>query len=148
MGSRCGLKIIQNPSASLARKEDVFCDSLGSSLTVLDTIIPPVAYPKGAVLFMEGQTACGLFAVCSGQVKLSTSSVGGKAIILKIAEAGELLGLPSTLSGKPYEVTAEVSETARVNFIPRVRVSARPERPPGSCNPGCSTLDGQPLRWS
>ena len=40
-------------------------------------------------------------------------------IILKIAEAGELLGLPATLSGKPYEVTAEVSETARVNFIPR-----------------------------
>jgi CRP/FNR family transcriptional regulator len=90
-----------------------------------------VAYPKGAVLFMEGQTACGIFAVCSGQVKLSTSSVGGKAIILKIAEAGELLGLPATLVGKPYEVTAEVSEPARVNFIPRSAflhfMSAHPE---------------------
>jgi len=86
---------------------------------VLDTIIPPVAYPKGAVLFMEGQTACGIFAVCSGQVKLSTSSVEGKAIILKIAEAGELIGLPATLSGGPYEVTAEVSEPAQANFIPR-----------------------------
>jgi CRP-like cAMP-binding protein len=45
------------------------------------------AYPKGAVLVMEGQAACGIFAVCSGQVKLSTSSLEGKAIILKIAEA-------------------------------------------------------------
>jgi CRP/FNR family transcriptional regulator, cyclic AMP receptor protein len=35
------------------------------------------------------------------------------------AEAGELLGLPAILSGRPYEVTAEVSEQARVNFIPR-----------------------------
>ena len=81
--------------------------------------MPPVAYPKGAVLFIEGQAACGIFAVCSGQVKLSTSSLEGRAVILKIAEAGELIGLPATLSGKPYEVTAEVSEQARVNFIPR-----------------------------
>jgi CRP/FNR family transcriptional regulator len=130
MGSRYGLKIIQNPSASLARQGELFCGSLASSLTVLDTIIPPVAYPKGAVLFMEGQTASGIFAVCSGQVKLSTSSLEGKAMILRIAEAGELLGLPATLSGRPYEVTAEVSEQARVNFIPRaafLRFLSHPE---------------------
>ena len=119
MASRDGLRVIQGSSASLERKGEVFRDSLASSLKELDTIIPPVAYPKGAVLFMEGQTACGIFAVCSGQVKLSTSSLEGKAIILKIAEGGELIGLASTLSGKPYEVTAEVSEPARVNFIPR-----------------------------
>ena len=119
MGSRDGLRIIQVSPASLARKGEVVSDSLSSSLKLLDTIVPPVAYPKGAVLFMEGQIACGIFAVCSGQVKLSTSSLQGKAVILKIAEAGELIGLPATLSGKPYEVTAEVSEQARVNFIPR-----------------------------
>ena len=119
MSSPYGLKIVQSCSAPLSRKGEVFCESLASSLKVLDTIIPPVAYPKGAVLFMEGQVASGIFAVCSGQVKLSTSSLEGKAIILKIAEAGELLGLPATLSGRPYEVTAEVSELARVNFVPR-----------------------------
>jgi CRP/FNR family transcriptional regulator, cyclic AMP receptor protein len=119
MGSPYELKIVQSCSAPLSRKGEVFCDSLASSLKMLDTAIPPVAYPKGAVLFMEGQAASGLFAVCSGQVKLSTSSLDGKAIIVKIAEAGELLGLPATLSGRPYEVTAEVSEQARVNFVPR-----------------------------
>jgi hypothetical protein len=80
---------------------------------------------------MEGQAASDLFAVCSGQVKLSTSSLEEKAIILRIAEAGELLGLPATLSGKPYEVTAEESERVRVNFIPRAAflsfLSAHPE---------------------
>jgi hypothetical protein len=74
MGSRYGLKIIQSCSAPLTRKGEVFFDSLASSLKVLDTIIPPVAYPKTAVLFMEGRTACGIFAVCSGQVKLSPQS--------------------------------------------------------------------------
>jgi CRP/FNR family cyclic AMP-dependent transcriptional regulator len=106
--------VIQHTYDSITRSE-----SLASRLKVLDIIIPPVAYPKGAVLFMEGQTSSGIFAVCTGQVKLSTSSLEGKAIILKIAEAGELLGLPATLSGKPYEVTAEVSEQARIDFIPR-----------------------------
>ena len=62
MGSSYGLKIVQSSSRPLTRKGKVFCDSLASSLKVLDTIIPPVAYPKGAVLFMEGQTACGIFA--------------------------------------------------------------------------------------
>ena len=97
----------------------MFCESLASSLKGLEIIIPTVVHPKGAILFMEGQAAGGVFAVCSGRVKVSASSLNGKAIIVKIAEAGELMGLPATLSGKPYEVTAEVSEQARVNFIPR-----------------------------
>jgi len=105
---------IQQTYDSITRSE-----SLASRLKVLDIIIPPVAYPKGAVLFMEGQTARGIFAVCTGQVKLSTSSLEGKAVILKIADPGELLGLPATLSGKPYEVTAQVLEEAQINFIPR-----------------------------
>jgi CRP/FNR family transcriptional regulator, cyclic AMP receptor protein len=93
----------------------MFYDSLASNLKGLDIIIPPTAYPKGAVLFMEGQTARGIFAVCGGKVKLFTASREGKTIILKV----ELLGLPATLSDKPYEMTAEVSEPAWVNFVPR-----------------------------
>jgi CRP-like cAMP-binding protein len=88
-------------------------------LELVDTIMPSVNYPKGATLLIEGEATRGLFVLISGKVKLSTCSIEGKAIILKIAEAGELIGLASTLSGKPYEVTAEVSERARVSFVPR-----------------------------
>ncbi len=131
MGSRYPLKTIESNSISIVRESELVRDSLANCLQSLDTIIPPVAYPKGAVLFMEGETSCGIFAVCSGQVKLFTSSREGNAIILKLAGAGELLGLPATLSGKPYEVTAEVLEQARVNFIPRAAflsfLRAKPE---------------------
>jgi CRP/FNR family transcriptional regulator, cyclic AMP receptor protein len=132
MGSPYGLKIVQSCSAPLSRKGEAFCDSLASSLKVLDTIIPPVAYSKGAVLLMEGQTPSGIFAVCSGQVKLSTASLEGKAIILKIAEAGELLGLPATLSGIPYEVTTEVSEQTLLisSLAPRFCASCTRTRGP------------------
>ena len=40
-------------------------------------------------------------------------------MILRIAEAGEVVGLPGTISGKQYEATAEALEPIQANFIPR-----------------------------
>jgi CRP/FNR family transcriptional regulator len=57
--------------------------------------------------------------MCSGRVKLSTSSADGKTLILRISEPGEVLGLPATVTGKSYELTAEVIEPAQANFISR-----------------------------
>ena len=36
-----------------------------------------------------------------------------------MSEAGEVLGLPATVTGKPYELTAEVIEPTQANFIAR-----------------------------
>jgi CRP/FNR family transcriptional regulator len=47
------------------------------------------------------------------------TSAGGKSLILRIADAGEVIGLPGTISGKPYEATAEAQEPIQANFIPR-----------------------------
>jgi CRP/FNR family cyclic AMP-dependent transcriptional regulator len=52
-------------------------------------------------------------------VKLSTSSSKGKSILVRVAEAGEMVGLPSSISGKPHELTAEALEPVQANFIPR-----------------------------
>jgi CRP/FNR family transcriptional regulator len=57
--------------------------------------------------------------ICSGRVKLSTCSSEGKAIITRIAEGGEVLGLSAAVSGKPYMVTAETLMPCQVNFIKR-----------------------------
>lgn len=40
-------------------------------------------------------------------------------LIVKLAEAGEVLGVSATMLGKTYEVTAETLEPAQVNFIKR-----------------------------
>ena len=119
MQSPHGLGIVASSLACLTRKGRVFCELSASALKALDVFTSSANYPKGTVLYAEGQTAGGIFVLCTGQVKLSISSRDGKIIILKIAQAGELLGLHATLSGKPYEVTAEVLEKATVNFIPR-----------------------------
>ena len=57
--------------------------------------------------------------LCSGKVKLSTTSRDGKVLILKMAEPGEALGLSAVISGTPYEVTAETAGPCQVNFIDR-----------------------------
>jgi CRP/FNR family transcriptional regulator len=71
------------------------------------------------MLFIEGQQSRGVFVLCSGRVKLSTTSREGKTIITKISEPGDVLGLNAVISGVPYEVTAEMMEPGQANFVPR-----------------------------
>jgi CRP/FNR family transcriptional regulator, cyclic AMP receptor protein len=85
----------------------------------LAAITSASSYPKGATLFVEGQPPRGVFILCSGRVKLSTSSADGRTLILRIADAGEVLGLPATVTGKPYELMAAVIEPTQANFISR-----------------------------
>jgi CRP/FNR family cyclic AMP-dependent transcriptional regulator len=76
-------------------------------------------YPAGSILFIEDEAARGVFLVCSGKVKLSVSSKGGKTLILQMAKPGEIIGLSASMSGVPYEVTAEVLYPSQVAFIRR-----------------------------
>ena len=57
--------------------------------------------------------------LCSGRAKLSTTSRDGKVLILKIADAGEVLGLSAVIAGEPFELTAETAGPCQVNFIER-----------------------------
>ena len=74
-------------------------------------------YPRGSALYMEGQPAKGVYLLCSGKVKLSTYSEEGRAIILRIAEPGEILGLSAAISGTFYEKTAQASDDCTASFI-------------------------------
>lgn len=114
-----GLEIIESCISCPHREEMLFCNLSPAAVQRLATITSASSYPKGATLFVEGQTPRGVFILCAGRVKLSTSSADGKTLILRISEPGEVMGLPSTVTGKPYELTAEVIEPAQANFIPR-----------------------------
>jgi CRP/FNR family cyclic AMP-dependent transcriptional regulator len=71
------------------------------------------------MLFIEGQQPRGVFVLCVGRVKLSTSSKEGKTIITMLSAPGDVLGLNATISNRPYEVTAEMVEPGQANFIAR-----------------------------
>jgi CRP/FNR family cyclic AMP-dependent transcriptional regulator len=119
MRSPYGLQIIESCVTCPHREDRLFCNLPPAALKHLSEITGSATYPKGATLFVEGQPARGVFVLCTGHVKLSTSSSDGKTLILRISEPGDLLGLPATISGRPYEVTADVIEPTQANFISR-----------------------------
>jgi CRP/FNR family cyclic AMP-dependent transcriptional regulator len=119
MRSPYGLDIIESCLGCKLREDYLFCNVSMPAIKELESIKSVAAYPAGSLLFLEGQPARGIFVLCNGRAKLSTSSEDGKTIILRIAEAGEVLGLSATVSGKPYEVTAETLQPSQANFISR-----------------------------
>ena len=114
-----GVQVIESCLTWPLVKGRIFCDLPKSALAELDEISSPSTYSKNAVLFVEGQEPRGIFVICDGRVKLSTSSSYGKSILVRVAEAGEMVGLPGCISGKPFELTAEAQEPLQANFIPR-----------------------------
>jgi len=63
-------------------------------------------YEPREALFREGDPATYLFALRSGQLKLTSSMPDGRQQILRIAVAGQLLGI-ETFKGQRYPFTAE-----------------------------------------
>lgn len=101
------------------RPDRFLCDMPADSLRAFDEIKLLASYPRGAVLFAEGRPVRGIFILCDGRAKLSICAENGKRLTLRIASAGEVLGLGASLSNTPYEVTAELLDNARVVFVRR-----------------------------
>jgi CRP/FNR family transcriptional regulator, cyclic AMP receptor protein len=114
-----GLNILDNCLTCPMRTEHLFCNVSASAGQRLNEIKSTAVYPKGAMLFIEGQQPRGVFVLCTGRVKLSTTSREGKTIITKLSDPGDVLGLNAVVSNRPYEVTAEMMEPGQANFIPR-----------------------------
>ena len=74
--------------------------------------------PKGTVLFRHGDAVRGLFLICSGKVSLALDGVNA-AFPPRILRAGSVVGLPATVAGSPYSLTAKVIEDAELAFVPR-----------------------------
>ena len=119
MNTPYGLEITDSCLACRFRKHGFFCSLPPDLLKPVNAASHQTTLPSGAVLYLEGQTPRGVFMLCAGRVKLSTTSREGRILILRIAEAGEILGLSAVVSGRPHEITAETTASSLVNFIKR-----------------------------
>lgn len=119
MASPYNLNIQSNCNKCSFRSDRPFCDLSEEAVQELDAIKFTSVYPKGAVLFAEGEPARGVFIICSGRVKLLTRSLEGRTMILRIAEAGEVLGLSATVGDRVYEVSGETLEPCQINSVRR-----------------------------
>ncbi len=76
-------------------------------------------YPKGELLFAEGQSAEGFYLLLDGRVKLYKLSVAGKEQILHVVGPGEPFAEAALFAGACYPVFAEVLSACRVFYFPK-----------------------------
>jgi CRP/FNR family cyclic AMP-dependent transcriptional regulator len=114
-----GLEPIESCMGCKVSREGFFCRFSPKVMRSIDEASHHSIVPNGALLFVEGQTPRGIYVVCSGKVKLCTTSKDGRVLILKQAEAGEVLGLSAAISGTNYEMTAETASPCQLSFIGR-----------------------------
>lgn len=94
-----------------------FCSLGPDSRAFFESNSVSVEYPRGTILFHEGDPGNAVFVVCSGKVKISASSREGRTMILRIADAGDVLGMSAAITNDEYEVTAEVLEPCRARVL-------------------------------
>jgi CRP-like cAMP-binding protein len=93
---------------------------------------PQVTEP-GTVLFQQGEAVRGIYVVNSGKIRLSLTDPDGLSAPERIAQEGSVLGLPATMGGSPYTLTACVQERAQVVFVDRERALALLRQNPMLC---------------
>jgi len=74
------------------------------------------AAPKGAFLFQQGEPAGEIFLLESGRVRLSEITAGGRELLVRFVQPGEVLGDRGAIAGAEYGAAA-VSETTVRTYV-------------------------------
>ena len=85
--------------------------------TTLTTFEKTERVPSGKLLFREGEQPRGVYVVREGELDLVFSSKSGEAKPLRVAEAGQILGLSCVIADKPHDCSATARKPATVGFI-------------------------------
>ena len=72
---------------------------------------------RGELLFREREQSSGAYIVDTGTVKLFATSSAGKALTVRIANPGDIIGLSAALAGCRNDTSAEALEPASVSYV-------------------------------
>ncbi|HZQ21968.1 MAG TPA: Crp/Fnr family transcriptional regulator [Terriglobales bacterium] len=117
MNTPYGIGIVDHCGDCKLKGASWFCNFSPDVVSGFSSIGHPSIFPESALLFAEGQMPRGVFVLCAGRVKLSAASREGRVLILRIAEAGEVLGLSAVISATACELTAETAAPCQVRFV-------------------------------
>lgn len=102
---------------TLPQSKQAFSNLKAEALERLKAIGADLDYSRGDSLFLEGHPSQCVYMILSGRVKLSVTSREGKTMILRLAEAGDVLGLSAAMNAGDHEVSAEAFDYCRVKVI-------------------------------
>jgi CRP-like cAMP-binding protein len=73
--------------------------------------------PKGAVLFRRNEPAFGVFLVRKGKISLRLETEEGKVLWHRVVTRDSIVGLPGTLAGGRYSLTAVTLQKSDLAFV-------------------------------
>lgn len=92
---------------------------IGEQVHLLASIAEIRKYPRGKIIFTEGEIAAGLYILQAGRVKIYKLSSEGKEQILHIFGPGEPFGEVAVFAGVQFPAYAEAIEQSETLFFPR-----------------------------
>lgn len=101
------------------RSQRMFCGFAPETLADFNGIGTLTMLPIGATLMREGDPCNRVLVICTGQVMLSCNSASGATMNVKVALAGDVLGLSAAISNGYSEATAVTMQPTFVKVIPR-----------------------------
>jgi len=91
----------------------------GKELEHLSSLLQARRYPKGEVIFHQGDVGTALFIIRKGQVAIRLSSPDGKEATLALLERGDFFGELALLDGEPRSTDAVAREETEVLSLQR-----------------------------
>jgi CRP-like cAMP-binding protein len=88
-------------------------------LTLLAHATQAREYLPGDFVFRQGDESCGIFFVKAGTVRSFAQNDLCTPVLEQIATEGCVLGLPATMSGEPYSLTAVAVEHSTLLHLSR-----------------------------
>lgn len=102
----------------LLRRNPLFAGLDGRSLARLLAGSLTHQLPRGAVLFEEGGRAEAVHVLLSGRVGLIATGGTDQLTVIESFGAGEVVVAPAAILGLPYLVGGQVTQDARIVFLP------------------------------
>lgn len=104
---------------ALMRNIPLFAGLTDGDLDALQAIGRVREYPRGDLLFSEGEIAEGFYIVVSGKVKVYKLSAEGKERILHIIQPGGTFAEAAIFGDGLYPAYAETLQTSNLLFLPK-----------------------------
>ncbi len=101
------------------RQTELFGGLDSADLEKIAAITISESYEPGNIVFLAGEEVDGFYVVAEGRAKGYRTSPAGKQQIIRLLEPGDVIAEAAIFAGKDYPVSLEITETARMLFIPR-----------------------------
>lgn len=99
------------------KKIPVFAHLSQEYLEIIEKIVIVRKYPKGSLVFVEGDFGNELYFIISGKVKVSKMLEDGSEKILHFLKEGDIFAEVLVFKGGEYPATAQVMEDSEIGII-------------------------------